>query len=147
MFVPIVLAANAFLSAFAGTWSCTPHVPGVIAAPATTWTIGAVPKSSWARVTWSARGANGTAFVGYLPLQKQWIYDDYHSDGSTANYTAPAPVNNLWVWSGSYTTSARIVHGAAAWQRDKNGFRQGFGRLVGPSFRESAYAICRPARR
>jgi hypothetical protein len=39
-----------------------------------------------------------------------------------------------------------VQHGAIAWRRDKDGFRQGFGRMLGTSFRETASAECRPAR-
>ncbi len=147
MLVVAAVAANLFLGAFGGTWSCTPHVPGVVSAPVSAWTIRAVPNSAWANVHWSTRSESGMAFVGYSPLEKLWIYDDFHSDGSFAANVAPPPVNGVWTWSGTFTTSQRITHGAVQWQRDRLGFRQSFGRLLGASFRETAFALCRPAKR
>jgi hypothetical protein len=139
------VAANAFLSAFGGTWACTPHTPGAVAAAASQWNIAQVPHSSWVVVHWEARDGNGTAFVGYLPSAQQWIYDDFHSDGSFAANTSSGPQNGTWTWEGTFTTPQRVLHGAIQWRRDKSGFRQGFGRLLGTSFRETAYATCKPA--
>jgi hypothetical protein len=138
----VVLAGNAFLSAFGGSWSCTPHIPGVVAAPRSRWTIAQAPKSSWIVVRWSARDANGTAFVGYLGHDQAWVYDDFHSDGSLTANTSPGPENGVWTWSGSLTSQQRLQHGAIQWRRDGAGFRQSFGRLIGPSFLESASATC-----
>jgi hypothetical protein len=137
-----VLAGNAFLSAFGGTWSCTPHIPGVVAAPRSRWTIAQAPQSSWVVLHWSARTANGTAFVGYLGHDQTWVYDDFHSDGSLTANTSPGPVNGVWTWSGSFTTQQRLHHGAIQWRREGKGFRQSFGRLIGASFVESASATC-----
>ena len=133
------------MSAFGGTWSCTPHIPGVVAAPLTRWTIAQAPRSSWVMVHWSARDANGTAFVGYLGREQGWVYDDFHSDGSLTADTSPGPAGGVWTWSGSFTTQQRLRHGAIQWRRDESGFRQGFGRLIGASFLESASATCRRA--
>ena len=142
-----MVAANAFLSAFGGTWQCTPHLPGVTVAPVSIWRIAPEPNSSWAVVRWSSRGEHGTAFVGYIVPDQQWLYEDFHSDGSFASNTTSGPQNGTWTWSGTFTTPQRIQHGAIQWRRDKNGFRQGFGRMLGTSFRESAYSTCRPAAR
>lgn len=144
MLVPLALAVNAFLAAFGGTWTCTPHMPGVVAAPISRWTIAAMPDSKWVIVRWSSRGANGTAFVGYLGPDAQWIYEDFHSDGSFSSNTSPGPQNGLWTWTGTFTTPQRVQHGAIQWQRDGGGFRQGYGRMLGASFRESAYSTCAP---
>lgn len=144
MLVLAAVAVNAFLSAFGGTWACTPHVPGVVTAPASRWSIARVPNSTWVAVHWAARSENGTAFVGYLAPDQQWIYDDFHSDGSFGANTSSGPQNGTWIWTGTFTTPQRELHGAIAWRRDRTGFRQGFGRLIGTSFRETAYATCRP---
>jgi hypothetical protein len=144
MLVAAALAANAFLSAFGGTWTCTPHMPGVVTAPVSTWTIAPEPRSSWVVVRWSSRGAHGTAFVGYLPPSAQWVYEDFHSDGSFASNTSPGPQNGTWTWNGTFTSQQRVQHGAIQWRRDGDGFRQGYGRMLGASFRESAYSTCRP---
>jgi hypothetical protein len=139
------VVANAFLSAFAGSWTCTPHLPGVVTPPQSHWTIAAAPRSTWATVRWSSRGESGTAFVGYLPAQQQWIYEDFHSDGSFASNTSSGPQTGTWTWNGTFTSPQRVQHGAIAWQRGKRGFRQGFGRMLGTSFRETSYATCLPA--
>jgi hypothetical protein len=146
MLVAAAIAANAFLSAFGGTWKCTPHMPGVVTAPISTWTIAAAPRSSWVVVRWTSRGANGTAFVAYLAPSAQWIYEDFHSDGSFSSNTSAGPQNGTWTWNGTFTSPQRIQHGAIQWRRDGAGFRQGYGRMLGASFRESAYSTCRPAR-
>lgn len=137
------VVANAFLSAFAGTWACTPHVPGVVRTQVTTWTIAAAPHSPWVELHWSARGESGTAFVGYLRPPQQWVFEDFHSDGSFSASTSDGPQNGTWTWSGTFTSPQRELHGAIQWRRDGAGFRQGFGRLLGTSFRESAFATCR----
>jgi hypothetical protein len=146
----LVLAAavsSAFLSMFGGAWACTPHVPGVVSAPVSAWTIAAAPSSAWTTVHWSARGASGTAFVGYVAPEKTWIYEDFHSDGALSQNTAAAPQNGVWTWIGTYTTPQRVTHGAVQWKRTPGGFRQGFGRMIGTSFRETAFADCRPVKR
>jgi hypothetical protein len=146
MLILAAVAANAFLSAFGGTWACTPHTPGVVAAPVSHWSIAQVPGSAWVVVHWNARAENGTAFVGYLVPDQQWIYDDFHSDGSLSANTSSGPQNGTWTWEGTFTTPQRVLHGAIQWRRDKTGFRQGFGRLLGTSFRETAYATCTPVK-
>jgi hypothetical protein len=142
MLLLAAVVANAFLSAFAGSWACTPHLPGVVAAPQSHWTIGAAPRSSWAVVRWSSRGESGTAFVGYLAPDAQWIYEDFHSDGSFASHTSSGPQNGTWTWDGTFTSPQRIQHGAIQWRREGQSLRQGFGRLLGTSFRETSYATC-----
>jgi hypothetical protein len=137
------VAVSAFLRAFGGTWACTPHVPGVAGAPVSHWTIAAAPRSAWTVVQWTGRTQNGTAFVGYLTPDQQWIYDDYHSDGSLSASTSSGPQNGTWTWSGTVTSQQRVLHGAIQWRRESDGFRQGFGRLIGTSFRETAFATCR----
>lgn len=139
------VAVNAFLSAFAGTWTCTPHLPNGTTAPASTWTIAAAPRSSWAVVHWSSRGGNGTAYVGYLAPNAQWIYEDFHSDGSFATNTSNGPDGGVWTWSGTFTTPQRVQHGAIQWRRRGGEIHQAFGRLLGTSFRETSFATCKRA--
>lgn len=144
MLMLAALAANAFLSAFGGTWTCTAHVPGAVSALVSHWTIAAAPQSTWTVVEWSSRGEHGTAFVGYLPAQQQWVYEDFHSDGSFGDNATNGPQNGVWTWSGTFTSPQRVQHGAIQWRRDGDGFRQGFGRLLGTSFRETSFTTCRP---
>jgi hypothetical protein len=137
------VAVNAFLSAFGGAWTCTPHLPGVVAPPVSNWTIAQAPQSSWVVVRWSSRGEHGTAYVGYLAPESQWIYEDFHSDGSFVSNTSSGPQSGAWTWSGTFTSPQREQHGALQWRRTKTGFRQGFGRLLGTSFRESSSSECK----
>jgi hypothetical protein len=146
MLVLAVIAANAFLSTFGGTWTCAPHLTGVVAPSVSKWTIAAVPRSSWVVLHWSSRSENGTAFVGYLPADQRWIFEDFHSDGSFSSTTSGGPQNGAWTWNGTFTSPQRELHGAIQWRRDRTGFREGFGRLLGTSFLESAYSTCRPAK-
>lgn len=139
------LAANAFLSAFGGTFVCTEHVLGGRPAAVSHWSIAAQPNSSWDVVHWASGRDSGTALVGYLAPNSQWLYEDFHADGSFGTSTSAGPQNGVWTWAGAYTTSQRVLHGAIQWRREGSGFRQGFGRLLGSSFRESAYARCRRA--
>jgi hypothetical protein len=78
---------------------------------------------------------------------RRLLGDDFHSDGSLAASTSSGPQNGTWTWEATFTTPQRVLHGAIQWRRDGTGFRQGFGRLLGPSFRETSYASCRRASR
>jgi hypothetical protein len=137
------VAINAFLAAFGGTWTCTATAPGGGHATLTRWTIAAVPHSSWARVSFERVDDGGTAFVGYLPLTKTWLYEDFHDDGSFATNASPGPADGVWTFRGSYTTAQHLAHYAVQWRRDGNALRRGFGRLIGASFRENASDRCR----
>jgi hypothetical protein len=147
MLVLAAVAMNAFLSTFGGTWTCTPQLPAVASGPVSTWRIQADPNSSWTVVRWSSRGYHSTAFVGYLTPTAQWLYEEFRSDGSFSSNTSSGPQNGTWTWTGTFTSPEREQHGAIQWRRTKNGFRQGFGRMLGPSFREIASAECRPVTR
>lgn len=143
MLLLAAVAMNAFLAAFAGTWNCTPHLTGVVSPSSSTWTIGADAGTPWAVVHWHARGGSGVAYVGYLAPEAQWIYEDFHSDGSFATNTSPGPQNGAWTWTGTYTTAQRTQHIAIQWRREGDGIRQSFGRMLGTSFRETQYSSCR----
>jgi hypothetical protein len=142
MGVIAVLAVNAFLAAFAGTWACTVHTPTGKAA-ASHWTIAAQPSSAWAIVQWSSGTQRGTVFVGYVGSEGGWVYEDFHSDGGFGSYTSPGPQAGVWTWSGEFSGPNRVAHGALQWRRTNTGIQRGYGRLIGTSFRESAADACR----
>lgn len=99
------MIADLFLAAFAGSWTCgnTQY-----RAP---WSIAqAAGKSAWSVVRYGPPDApGGTAYVGPLPQEHGYIYEDFHVDGSYARLSSPGPVNNVWTWTGTY-----FPHGGAA---------------------------------
>ena len=111
--VAVLLGAlSLFAQAFSGTWTC--HSRGA----EIPWVIAPAPGSAWTTVRWadqtSERG--GTAYVGYIPAQKQWIYEDFHYDGSYAINSSPGPQNNVWTWTGTYYLTDQTMHGQVLWQ-------------------------------
>ncbi len=138
------VALNAFLAAFGGAWTCAPPGGGISTLHGgTPWTIAAAPHSTWTRVGTASAHGGSVAYVGYLPLEKTWLYNVFHDDGSFATNVSPGPVDGVWTWTGSYTMPQRVVHEAVQWRRDGATIRRGFGRLIGASFRESAGDVCR----
>ena len=107
-----VIALSLFAQAFSGTWTC--H-DGGFDVP---WVIGGAPGASWTTVRWadqqSARG--GIAYVGYIAPQKQWVYEDFHYDGSYSMNTSPGPADDTWTWSGTYYMGAQTLHGKVLWK-------------------------------
>ncbi len=140
---PGALALGAFLTAFGGTWVCAPSGPGATYARETRWQIAAIPHSTWTRVTYAPGGNGGTAFVGYLPFQRSWIYQDFHDDGSFADNRSPGPDHGVWTWTGAYVTDRRMLHYAVQWRRVGNRIERSFGVLLGTSFRSSGGDVCR----
>jgi hypothetical protein len=135
MLAVALVVANAFLTSFAGTWTCA----------ASTWTIAAAPGSGWAIVRRRSPNASDTSYVGYLAVYQQWILEEFRSDGTFATGTSSGPQNGTWTWSSTITTPKRVQHGAMQWRRDGTVLRQRFGRLLGASFLESSHITCRPA--
>jgi hypothetical protein len=138
------IAANAFLSSFGGSWVCIEQTSGAHAPVASHWTISQEPQSRWAVVRWKYLRDTGTGYVGYLAPAAQWLYEDFHADGGFATSTSPGPRDGVWTWTTTDTMPQRVLHGASQWKREGSDFRQGFGRLLGSSFRESDSATCRP---
>jgi hypothetical protein len=142
MFASLVLAANLFLSTFAGTWLCTPHEPG--AAPARV-TIGPVADSPWVEVRWRADGrGGGRGFVGFVKSANSWIYEDFRDDGSFVTSTSPGPQSGVWTFSGLSMAPDREVHGTSVWRIvDPHTMRRAYGRSIGSEFLEQNYELCR----
>ncbi len=135
MHAALIAAVSVFLQTFGGSWTCMRDVPASGAAPArtvkTAWTIAADPGvENWAVVHWGGSGAEGgTAYVGYVAPLKQWIYDDFHGDGTYARSTTPAPNGNTWDWYGTYyAPDSQISYGPISWK------------LTGPSRIDRTYA-------
>jgi hypothetical protein len=137
------VALNAFVAAFGGTWTCTLETPHGVRAPATTWTIAAAPHGPWTRITYAPGRGGGVAYIGYLPYEKVWVYQDFHDDGSYAANTSPGPERGDWTFEGAFVTAERMQHYAVRWRRDGATIRRSFGRLIGPSFRPLTTDVCR----
>lgn len=144
MLATLVLAANLFLTTFAGTWSCTPHDSQ--AAPARI-TIAPVTGSPWVQIRWRAddRGG-GLGYIGFVKSANAWIYEDFRTDGSFVTSTSPGPQTGSWTFSGLSMAPDREEHGASVWRLvSPRTLRRGYGRLIGSTFLEQNYEICRRA--
>jgi hypothetical protein len=142
MIATIVLAANLFLAAFGGTWTCAVTLPGNAHPVVTHWQMSAIRASTWTAVRWQADATGGTAYVGYIAPDRHWVYQDFHDDGSYGASTSEGPHHGVWTWPGVFATSQRVLHGASQWRIVDGRLRRGFGALVGTSFRESAHDTC-----
>lgn len=126
MLAVLVAAANLFAQAFGGAWTCHGTVPATTDRPARTytteWSIESTPGDKWAVVKWGTQdgpSANGgIAYVGYVPSQNDWAYQDFHYDGSFGVSTSAGPdKENLWTWAGgAYYTQTGILHGIVTWK-------------------------------
>lgn len=124
MVAVLVAAVNVFAQAFAGTWTCHGTVAATSDHPARTFTsemrIDSAPGEKWAVVKWGPQdsGNGGIAYVGFVPSQNDWAYQDFHYDGSYGVSTSAGPdKENVWKWAGgAYYTPNGIFHGAVIWK-------------------------------
>jgi hypothetical protein len=79
---------------FMGTWSC--H--------GTSWKWAPLgPGSSWVRnVYGDAAHPDGTAVMGYVGILHEYVYRDFHRDGSYADLVSPGLRHGRWSFSGPY---------------------------------------------
>ena len=108
----LLAAVSLFAQAFGGTWTC--HSQGF----EVPWVIAPAPAAAWTTVRWSNQtNANGgIAYVGYIAPTRQWVYEDFHYDGSYAMNTSPGPRNATWTWTGTYYLGQRTMHGKVLWK-------------------------------
>ena len=124
MVAVLVAAVNLFTQAFAGSWTCHGGMAATGNRPARTftteWNIQSAPGEKWTIVRWGEQdGPNGgVAYVGFVPTQNDWAYQDFHYDGSFGVSTSAGPdKGNVWTWAGgAYYTEAGIQHGIATWK-------------------------------
>lgn len=103
MFAAVVLAATTsvaaqFFADFAGTWICrSSHYTSY-------WSVASPAGNAWTIVTWGPDKSHvgGRAYVGWLPQKHQYVYDDFHNDGSLGRLHADAPIDHRYVWTGKY---------------------------------------------
>lgn len=121
----LVAAINLFAQTFSGAWTCHTTIAATSDHPARTltteWSIESSPGDKWAIVKWGPQdesGGGGVAYVGYVPSQNDWAYQDFHYDGSFGVSTSAGPdKDNVWTWAGgAYYTPGGILHGVATWK-------------------------------
>lgn len=120
----LVAAMNLFAQTFSGAWTCHTTLAATSDHPSRTvtteWSIESSPGDKWAVVKWGPQdeAAGGVAYVGFVPSQNDWAYQDFHYDGSFGVSTSAGPdKDNLWTWAGgAYYTADGIVHGVATWK-------------------------------
>lgn len=102
--------ATQFFDDFGGTWSCgnaTYH---------SYWSIDSPPGNYWTIVSWGAdkEHVGGRAYVGWIPQTQEYVYEDFHNDGSYSQLHASAPAGHRYEWTGVY-------YAAGATQPDTSG--------------------------
>lgn len=124
MVAVLVAAVNLFAQTFAGTWTCHGTAAAAGDHPARTytseWSIDSAPGDKWAVVKWGQQdgAGGGVAYVGFVPTQNDWAYQDFHYDGSYGVSTSDGPdKDKTWTWAGgAYYTQSGILHGVATWK-------------------------------
>lgn len=108
----ILAVMSLFAQAFAGAWTC--HEQGTNVP----WSISTAPGSAWTIVRWGSQtdAGGGIAFVGYVEPNQQWIYEDFHYDGSYATNTSSGPKDSVWTWAGTYYNGQAVMHGVVTWK-------------------------------
>lgn len=101
-----------FAQTFGGTWTCHSQGAGY------PWIIASAPGGAWTSVRWAnqTNADGGIAYVGYVEPNKQWIYEDFHYDGSYAINTSDGPHGNVWTWAGTYFNGQNTQHGQVVWK-------------------------------
>jgi len=124
MLAVVVATVNLFAQTFAGAWTCHDTVPAANGHPARTfsteWSITSAPGDHWSIVRWGpADASGGIAYVGYVPSQNDWAYQDFHYDGSFGVTTSSGPdKDGVWTWAGgAYYTESGVLHGVITWKR------------------------------
>jgi hypothetical protein len=71
-------------------------------------------------VKWGQQDGSGggIAYVGYVPSQNDWAYQDFHYDGTFALSTSAGPdKDQVWTWAGGgYYTDSGVQHGVVTWK-------------------------------
>lgn len=147
MFLPAVFfAANAtiatqFFNDFGGHWTCGNDKYH------SQWSIASPDGNYWTIVQYGLDPAHpgGAAYVGWLPQENRYIYNDYHNDGSFAQLTAAPPQSGLWHWTGTYYAagSGAPDNGPdVTWKRTKDTIVRTFGKREGGQVRAMGADTC-----
>lgn len=133
-FSAFVLAAAAnvatqFFNDFGGNWTCGNDKYH------SQWSITSPDGNYWTIVAYGLDAAHpgGTAYVGWLPQEHVYVYDDFHNDGSLAKLTAPVPSNGVWHWTGTYDASGAATPDTGpdiTWTRKNDTIVRTFGKRV-----------------
>jgi hypothetical protein len=128
MFTALLASVGLFAQTFSGSWMCaasTPAQPGHKAVVTETrWDITSAPGGNWTIVRWGAQSndTGGIAYVGYVPSEGDWIYEDFHYDGTYGLSTSKGAQAGIWSWAGGgYYTKDAVLHGGVTWRLTKAG--------------------------
>lgn len=128
MLTVLVASIGLFAQMFSGVWMCaasTPAQPGhQNSVLQTRWAITPAPGGNWTVVRWGSQNnaTGGIAYVGYVPSEGDWIYQDFHYDGSYGLSTSKGSENGVWNWAGGgYYTKDAVLHGGVSWRLTKTG--------------------------
>ncbi len=145
----VVPAASPFAQAFTGSWNCSQHIAAASGRPAhimhSDWIIApAAGSRNWTIVRWGPHGEQGgTAYVGYVPRLRTWLYDDFHGDGSYARSTSRGPHGGTWAWYGTYYTSdAQLSYGPILWSVKNNRLERKYEQTVAGHTRQLGADSC-----
>jgi hypothetical protein len=124
MITLLLAAANLFTQTFGGSWICHATVAATSDHPArslsTVLNIEPAPGDKWTVLKWGAQDSTGggIAYVGFVPSENNWAYQDFHYDGTYAISTSAGPdADGVWTWAGGgyYTTNGE-THVTMKWK-------------------------------
>lgn len=124
MIAVLLATINLFAQTFAGSWTCHQAIPAANGHAAHTisseWKIAPAPGEKWTVVKWGPQDgtSGGVAYVGFVPGENDWAYQDFHYDGTYGVTTSSGPdKDGLWTWAGGgYYTPDGIMHGQVTWK-------------------------------
>jgi len=125
---------------FLGSWKCSG--PGYVSVN----TFSRAPGSRWIANHWGPKGGQGgVAYIGFVPAQRQWIYEDFHDDGGYAQVTSPGLKDGSWTWTGPYyTPEGTVLHGRIVYAIESHDrYDRIFERPAGSGFQRTASDTCR----
>jgi hypothetical protein len=120
----LLAAANLFAQSFGGSWSCHATLAATADHPARSLTtelsIQPAPGDKWTILRWGPQDGNGggIAYVGFVPSENNWAYQDFHYDGTYGITTSAGPdKDGVWTWAGGgYYTESGVTHGTIKWK-------------------------------
>jgi hypothetical protein len=126
MITVLVAAANLFAQTFGGSWTCHATMTATSDHPARSFTtplsVESAPGNKWTILRWGSQDGSGggIAYVGFVPSENNWAYQDFHYDGTYGISTSAGPdKDGVWTWAGGgYYTPNGVTHGTMKWKAD-----------------------------